>query len=221
MTDVYHINQVRMIRDLEEFDKKKVLSNFIVQYLKDNGIEKTKFYEFCSGLSKKQTRILHKRLVNAYYHYNKDNNEIDLQIRYDLEDAYFTITNNLMTKDVQYFFPSVLNKYRRDINPVRALYFDVLELEVDFNHPDGNQEFIISKFKDTVFFRKLMHDIETDINSLEMIENKFEDAKKSYPFFTFPLSFYHTQEMIKDMKKWIKTFNDFYRKINGEDLIYD
>lgn len=221
MTDVYHINQVRMIRDLEEFDKKKILSNFIIKYLKDNGIEKTKFYKFCSGISKKQTKTLHKHLVNAYYYYNKDNNEIDLQIRYDLEDAYFTITNNLMTKNLEYVFPSVLNKYRRDINPIRALYFDVLELEVDFDNPDSNQQFIISKFNDEVFFKKLMRDIETDIVGLEVIEHKYNDAKKSYPFFTLPLSFYHTQEMIKDMKNWLKTFNNFFRKLNGEDLIYD
>ena len=221
MNNVYHITQIRMIRDLEEFSKKQTISGFVLKYLKENGIEKTKFYEFCSGMTRKQIRSLHKILVNAYYYHTKDNNEIDLQIRYDLEDAYFTITNNLITKSTEYCFPSVLNKYRRDINPVRALYFDILELEFDLEHPDNNQQFIISKFHDQIFFKKLMRDIETDINSLEKIEYKFNDAKKSYPFFTLPLSFYHTQEIIKDMKKWLKTFNDFYRKINGEDLIYD
>ena len=132
MNNVYHITQIRMIRDLEEFSKKQTISGFVLKYLKENGIEKTKFYEFCSGMTRKQIRSLHKILINAYYYHTKDNNEIDLQIRYDLEDAYFTITNNLITKSTEYCFPSVLNKYRRDINPVRALYFDILELEFDF-----------------------------------------------------------------------------------------
>ena len=66
-----------------------------------------------------------------------------------------------------------------------------------------------------------MTDIEHDMTSLNGIEEKFNLLKKKYQFFTFPISYYHTQEMNKDMQKWLNTFTKFYNRVNGIKSKYD
>ena len=112
MSKVYHINQVRMIKDLKEFRKNKTVSNFIIQYLNKNNITKKKFYQFCDGMSRVEMKELYAVLVDAYYKHSNNNTEIDLQLRYDIEDAYYVVVNNLMTKNISFVVKSIIKKYR-------------------------------------------------------------------------------------------------------------
>ena len=54
-------------------------------------------------------------------------------MRYDLEDVYYTITNNLKTGNEKYKLPAILKKYHKNINPVRAIYFEIQEIDINFN----------------------------------------------------------------------------------------
>ena len=63
--------------------------------------------------------------------------------------------------------------------------------------------------------------VETDIGNLSNIEEKFNNLRKRYKFFTMPISYYHTQEMLKDMKKQLNVFDKFYKKVNNIKSKYD
>ena len=60
-----------------------------------------------------------------------------------------------------------------------------------------------------------MIDIEKDLGGLRTIEKKYKDTKKRHGFFTLPISYYHIQDMIKDMSKWLRVFTEFYNKVNN------
>lgn len=221
MSKVYHINQMRMIRDLKEFNRSGKISNYIVTFLLKNNITKKKFYIFCEGMSRPEMKEYYGILVNAYQKYLKNNTELDLQLRYDIEDSYYITSSNLLTKNDIYSFPNIMSKYREDINPVRALYFEIAEINISFNLKDIDNDYVKNQFKNDIWFKKLMTDIEHDMTSLRGIEEKFNLLKKNYQFFTFPISYYHTQEMIKDMQKWLNTFTKFYNRVNGIKSKYD
>ncbi len=221
MSKVYHINQVRMIKDLKEFRKNKTVSNFIIQYLNKNNITKKKFYQFCDGMSRAEMKELYAILVDAYYKHSNNNTEIDLQLRYDIEDAYYVVVNNLMTRNISFVVKAVMKKYRKDINPVRALYFEILEININYNSGDFEHEQIKEKFKDERWYRSLFKAVETDIGNLSNIEEKFNELKRKYKFFTLPISYYHTQEMLKDMKKQLNVFDKFYKRVNNIKSKYD
>ena len=212
---------MRMIRDLKEFDRSGKISNYIVTFLLKNSITKKKFYIFCEGMSRTEMKEYYSILVNAYQKYLKNNTELDLQLRYDIEDSYYITSSNLLTKNDIYSFPNIMSKYREDINPVRALYFEIAEINISFNLKDVDNDYVKNQFKNDIWFKKLMTDIEHDMTSLRGIEEKFNLLKKNYQFFTFPISYYHTQEMIKDMQKWLNTFTKFYNRVNGIKSKYD
>ena len=133
-----------------------------------------------------------------------------------IRDRYYTITNNLRTLDQRYKFPSILIKYRQGINPVRALYFEIAECRINFDLSNASHRFVYDIFLQEHFFPQLRLDIEYDIISLQKLEQRYIDIKTNYPFFTYPLSYYHVQEMIKDFKKWGDVYKDFNENIIKE-----
>ena len=164
---------MRMIRDLKEFNRSGKISNYIVTFLLKNNITKKKFYIFCEGMSRPEMKEYYGILVNAYQKYLKNNTELDLQLRYDIEDSYYITSSNLLTKNDIYSFPNIMSKYREDINPVRALYFEIAEINISFNLKDIDNDYVKNQFKNDIWFKKLMTDIEHDMTSLRGIEEKF------------------------------------------------
>ena len=216
MGQIYQIHQARMISDLNHFLKKRAINKNLANYLTDYGITKKDFYEYMEGIEKGELRSLYKVLVDAYNFYNQHTADTDLQLRYDIEDVYYTITSNLRTLDQRYKFPSILVKYRQGINPVRALYFEIAECRINFDLDNASHRFVYDIFLQEHFFPQLRLDIEYDIISLQKLEQRYIDIKTNYPFFTYPLSYYHVQEMIKDFKKWGDVYKDFNENIIKE-----
>ena len=60
-------------------------------YMHKNSINKKKFYDFFDGVERAEVKKIYNKFVLAYQKETKNNSEIDLQLRYDLEDSYFTI----------------------------------------------------------------------------------------------------------------------------------
>ena len=94
MGKVYKIEQIKLFESFKKFQKDGTLDKHIIQYMDQNSITKQKFYEYFSNLPRNEVKKYYKIIVSAFEHYIKDSSEIDLQLRYDLEDVYYTITNN-------------------------------------------------------------------------------------------------------------------------------
>jgi hypothetical protein len=221
MGKVYHIHQIKLIEAFQTFEKKQTVDKALASYLDKNGISKQKFYDFFSNLPRNEVRKYYKLVVSAFQKYIKNSAELDLQLRYDLEDVYYTVTNNLKTCDRKYIFPSVLKSYHKNINPVRALYFEIQEIDIVFDKDNPDHVFVIDKIKDRKFIELLIQDIKADIRSLQSLEKRFMETKKAFDFFSLPMTYYHTQEMIKDMKKWSAVFLDHQIKYGTKKFKYD
>ena len=221
MGKVYKIEQIKLIESFKKFQKDGTLDKHIIQYMDQNSITKQKFYEYFSNLPRNEVKKYYKIIVSAFEHYIKDSSEIDLQLRYDLEDVYYTITNNLKTSNEKYKIESILKKYHKNINPVRSIYFEIQEIDINFNKDNEDHVTIINLIKDKEFIDNLIQDIKQDTRSLQRLERRFYEMKKLYKFFTFPMTFYHTQEMIKDIKKWSGVFLRFHAKYNDKNYKYD
>lgn len=221
MGKVYHIHQIKLIEGFQQFEKNQTVNKDLASYLDKNGISKQKFYDFFSNLSRNDVREYYKLIVSAFQKHVKNSAELDLQLRYDLEDVYYTITNNLKTCDRKYIFPSVLKKYHKNINPVRALYFEIQEIDINYNNENADHKFVISKIKDREFIEKLIQDIKLDLKSLNELEKRYTQTKKTFEFFSFPMTYYHTQEMKQDMKKWSAVFLEYQIKYSDKKFKYD
>ena len=55
----------------------------------------------------------------------------------------------------------------------------------------------------------IIKDINADLKSIVEMQKKYKDAKKEYPYFVLPMSYYHCVEIETDMKSWIKTLKEF------------
>jgi hypothetical protein len=221
MGKVYKIEQIKLFESFKKFQKDGTFDKHIIQYMDQHSITKQRFYEYFSNLPRNEVKKYYKILVSAFQYYIKDSSEIDLQLRYDLEDVYYTITNNLKTSNEKYKLPVILKKYHKNINPVRSIYFEIQEIDINFNKKNEDHMAVIKLIKDKKFIDNLVQDIKQDIKSLQSLEKRFYEMKKLYKFFTFPMTFYHTQEMIKDMKKWNGIFLRFYAKYNDKNYKYD
>ena len=92
MGQIYQIHQARLINDLNQFAKKRTVNKNLINYFSDYGITKKDFYEYMDGIDKQEKRALHKILVDSYNFYHQHTADTDLQLRYDIEDVYYTIT---------------------------------------------------------------------------------------------------------------------------------
>jgi len=221
MGKVYHIHQIKLIESFQLFEKTNTVDKTLSSYLDKNSISKQKFYDFFSNLPRAEVRKYYKLIVSAFQKHIKNSAELDLQLRYDLEDVYYTVTNNLKTCDRKYSFPSVLTKYHKNINPVRALYFEIQEIDILFDQNKKEHVFVVDLIKDRKFVEQLIQDIKADIKSLQQLEKRFTDTKKMFDFFSLPMTYYYTQEIIKDMKKWSAVFLDHQIKYSKKKFKYD
>ena len=114
-----------------------------------------------------------------------------------------------------------MKSYHKNINPVRALYFEIQEIDIVFDKDNPDHVFVIDKIKDRKFIEILIQDIKGDIRSLQSLEKRFMETKKAFDFFSLPMTYYHTQEMIKDMKKWSAVFLDHQIKYGTKKFKYD
>ncbi len=222
MGKIYKIEQLRLMKDLQTWKEEGRTEKSLIQYFDTNGINKKNYYNFCNGMTKVESRALYKTLVNAYHDYTKNSKEIDLQLRYDLEDVYFTIISNLKTNQPKYKFKNILVNFRKNINPIRAFYFLLQEMQAgEFDEQNEEHIFIRDKLKDEDFFKELMYDIETDLDSLSNLETRYRQSKIDYPFFTMPITFVHTQEMVKDIRKWFSVFTIYHNKLTSHTHKYE
>ena len=159
MGKIYKIEQIKLFESLKKFQKDSTLDKHIIQYMDKHSITKQKFYEYFSNLPRNEVKKYYKILVSAFQYYINDSSEIDLQLRYDLEDVYYTITNNLKTTNEKYKVPAILKKYHKNVNPVRSIYFEIQEIDINFNKKNEDHMTVVNLIKDKKFIDELIQDI--------------------------------------------------------------
>ena len=157
--------------------------------------------ECMSYYSPKHKRLANK-LIKEYEVFIEKN--ID-HLRKNLRREYKTTMDMLETAGSDFMFPTVLTKYRTDINPARALYYDTREMFRRFNPENEIHHWLLELITDKEFNNKLLDAIARDIKRLERIISRYY-----WPFTkhddNIPLELFHARQLMKDFRHYYNFF---------------
>ena len=142
----------------------------------------------------------------------------NLELRYALEDEYFKLLQKLETCDPQWKIPSVLIKYRKNINPIRALKYEIQEIMAMYEVNDEYYIWLVKQFHNKEKINEIIFAIKNDMVKLKELQKKYLRSKEKHSYFVLPMSYYHCKEMETDMLSWIKTFQEFLKWGSEDDL---
>lgn len=128
----------------------------------------------------------------------------------EMKAQYVYVMKNLHTVSSDFMFPTVLSRYRDNINPIRALYYDLKELFTSYSSDSERHVWLLSLLQDPVFYQSLCIAIEKDCSSLTEFFNKYYDILKN-DLNDIPLELYHARQLIKDYKNFRIAFDTAYK----------
>lgn len=136
---------------------------------------KAKILQFRKRNSKKQN---HKGVYTGNLSVDFISNYIEDHSSFNKE--YNVLLSTLRTKRSTFMFPSILCKYRRGINPVKAIYNDVQETLFYFDSSNKFHIWVLSLFNDKTWVTTLITSIIDDIKSLELFIKKYSSFYSSF-----------------------------------------
>lgn len=216
MSRIINFDQAKIAHTFEQFAKDYIVTDYILENIMpyfhfqsdiDDVLDsypdsdRTRYYETLQQIKEAVTTM------------TSDQN---LDIRYELEDEYFTLLQKLETCDPQWKIPSVLIKYRTNINPIRAIKYELQEIMAMYSVEDDYHIWLVKQFQNLEKINDIVFAIKNDMLKLKELQKKYLRSKEKNSYFVLPMSYYHCKEMESDMLTWIKTFQSFL-KWGGED----
>ena len=197
MSDVVDFTCVQIQSGLDDYDR----TGIIPEDLK-NGVYTADDILECLHQLSSQYHSIGNALVRAYTREQQKNLK---KIKQNLKDEYQHVLSNLRTTQYDLVFPSVINRYRPDINPVAALYYDCRELTRHFNPEDERHFWLHSLVTDSKLNDAILDALSKDIKNIERF------VKKYYWPLThlsdhIPLELFHARQIIKDFSQFYVFF---------------
>jgi len=209
VSGIISFNQAKIAYALNQFSKDSIITDFILETIYPNIKTQEDINQELVEYSKSSKKKFFKILQEIQQAVKKMTSKESMNIRFSLEDDYFNLLQNLKTNNVKYKVPSILVKYRKDINPIRALRFELEEIMAMPESDDDYHIWIIKQYKNEEKINSIIKDIKIDLKSLTEMQLKYKNTKSQYPYFVLPMSYYHCVEIETDMKNWIKTLKEF------------
>lgn len=209
MSRIINFNQARIAHTFEKFAKDSVITDNILENIVPNFHFQSDIDDVLNEYTDRDRKRYFKILQDMKNAVKQMTSEDNMSIRFQLEDEYFELLQKLETNNIKYKIPSILIKYRKDINPIRALKFELEEIMAMPESDDDYHIWLIRQYKNEEKINNIIKDINADLRSIVKMQEKYKDAKKEYPYFVLPMSYYHCIEIETDMKSWIKTLKEF------------
>ena len=198
MTEVVDFVCLRIQSELDRYIRTKTLPHDLME-----GTYTVEDIKKCSqNFSKKHQRAANK-LITQYSESIKNNLS---SIRTALKKDYSKTMLTLRTTDVDFMFPSVLIKYRHNINPVLALYYESREAVRTYNPENEYKLWIVELISDREFNNRLIDALSTDIKRLDRIIQRYYWPLTVHDKENIPLELFHARQLIKDFKHCITHF---------------
>ena len=218
MSRIINFDQAKIAHTFEQFEKDFAVTDYILENIiphfhfqsdiddvldsyPDN--DRVRFYETLQ------------KMKNAVKTMTSDKN---LEIRYELEDSYFALLQKLETIDPKWKVPSILIKYRKNINPIRALKYEIQEIMAMYKATEEYHIWIVKEFHNVEKINEIVFAIKNDMLKLKELQKRYLRAIEKYSYFLLPMSYYHCKEMEQDMLTWIKTFQEFLKWGSEDDI---
>ena len=196
--DVVDFVLLRIQHELKKYAKSKTIPFDLLEGAYSINDIKIYYYDQLSADYQK----IADALINDYEKKITENlGSLKLALRKD-----YTSTISLLETDSSEFkFPSVLSKYRHNINPIRALFYEVRELVRSFNTDSEYHHWLHGLITDNDYNNKIIDALSIDIKRLEKIVSRYYLPMTKYTN-KIPLELFHARQLIKDFQHYKNTF---------------
>lgn len=199
MDNVVDFTLLRIQLELEKYQKTKTLPHDLLEGAYSIDDIKDHYYE---KLSPKHKKIADRLLKEYDRTLTASLDTLKLALRKD----YVSVMSNLKTDHTDFMFPSVLNKYRKDINPVKALYYEAREVFRSYNPENPLHVWLIDLITDHEYNNKIIDALSVDIKKLEKIVSRYYLPMIRYTE-NIPLELFHARQLVKDFRHYLNVFN--------------
>jgi hypothetical protein len=198
MNDVVDFVLLRIQNELEKYQRTKTVPFDLLEGAYSIDDIKTSYYE---KLSTK-----HKKIADSLIReYEKKIKESLDSLKHALRKDYTSTINLLETESAEFKFPSVLVKYRANINPIRALFYEVREIIRSYNPDNEYQAWLLGLLSDHEYNNKIVDALSIDIKRLERIVSRYYLPMTQHTD-SIPLELFHARQLIKDFRHYKNTF---------------
>ncbi len=218
MSRIINFNQAKIAHSFEQFSRDGVITDDILENINNNFHFQSDIDDVLDDYSDRDRKRFYEILLDIKDAVKQMTSEENMDIRFSLEDEYFDLLQKLESNDTKYKIPSILIKYRKDINPIRALKFELQEIMSMYTIDDDYHLWLIKEFKNEEKIKEIIFAVKNDILKIVEMQKKFKRAKKKYSYFVLPMSYYHCIEMESDMVTWIKTLQEFLVWSTQDDI---
>lgn len=198
MNEVVDFVLLRIQHELDKYKKSKTIPFDLLEGAYSIDEIKNGYYD---KLSLKYQKIAD-ALITDYE--KKIHSNLD-SLKTALRKDYTSTINQLETETLEFKFPSVLVKYRPNINPVRALFYEVREITRSYNIENEYHAWLLGLIQDQEYNNKIIDALSIDIKRLEKIVSRYYLPLTQYTD-KIPLELFHARQLIKDFRHYRNTF---------------
>ena len=190
MLEIIDFRLVRFESLLIKFAKTNEIPNEFIDGSMDLEYLSTKYKD---TLSEYHTKIVSKlkRLLTSRIKKSAKNVLVTF-----MEEYYYFYTNQC-TKESKWYHEIVMSKYRKNINPIRAMYYEILNLMSAYNPDNEVHQFVVDLFTDAEWRNAIINCISKDIKVIDKITSTYH-----YPLEKIgekPFEFLYLVELKKDL----------------------
>ena len=190
MTDIIDFRLVRFESLLIKFAKTNEIPNDFLDGTMDLEYLSNKYKnvlsEYHSKIVSKLKRLLTSKIKKSAKH---------VLVAF-MEEYYYFYTNQC-TKEDQWYHNIVMSKYRKNLNPIRALYYELLSIMSAYNPENEAHQFVVDLFLDPEWRNSIINCINKDIKTIDKIISTYH-----YPLEKIgekPFEFLYLVELKKDL----------------------
>ena len=199
MSNVVNFRCLRILSELDIFKRTGILPHALLE-----GTVSVEDIEKCYENFSLEHRRYATKLINLYKKQLKcDYNELLDTFKKD----YYHTLQTLRSTNSEFQFDLVLAFYRKSINPITALYYEVREIQRNYNPISNYHTWLHSLINDKEFNNRIQDALYYDIILLEKIINlyywPFKNSDKH-----IPLEIHHAKSLIRDFKEHLSFFQN-------------
>lgn len=191
---------LRIQSELDRYQRTKTIPHSILDGTYD--IEEVADL-YIDKLTPKYQRLA-KKLQKEYYENITDNLE---GLKETLRKEYTSVMNNLNTNHDSFYFSEVMNLYRPDMNPVRALYYQTREVIRRYNSEDPHHYWLIDLITDREYNNIICDALAKDLKKLERILKRYYFPITQIDDWV-PLELFHARRTVQDYRHFYSFFQD-------------
>lgn len=199
MTRLIDFVCVRIANELDKYHKTKTIPHDLL-----DSVYCVEDIEACiPQLSKKHQRIA-KKLIKEYSANMEQN--ID-SLKASLKKEYASALENARSRDDIFWFPHIAQKYRSDINPLRALYYECREMVRTYSPDNEKHVWLAGLITDPEFNHIILDALAHDIKRIERLLKRYYWPLLKHDD-SIPLELFHARQLIKDARHYHNFFDN-------------